>query len=87
MRTFTAWQPLERPGFESPLDTFRTFNTKHGLTPDTVRNCFDPEETLDYCLMELAEADAMDVAAKVATADEWLCRVCGGTSRTCECES
>lgn len=81
MRTFTAWEPLQDPGFESRLDGFRSYTAKYGLTPDDVRGNF-PEPG-----MPRAEADAMEVAAKVAEADEWLCRVCGGTSRTCECES
>jgi hypothetical protein len=33
----------------------------------------------------MAELDAASVAAKVEA--EWLCRICGGTSKECECEA
>ena len=86
MRTFTAWEPLQDPEFRSKLDEVRAMHAKLKATPRRVElaAAFGPvsELTADW-LMD--ESDAMRVAAKVA--DEWLCRICGGTSRTCECES
>lgn len=81
MRTFTAWEPLEVPMPEWDLDELRAFNAVHGLTAADVRSCFAPDS------LEAIEADAMVVAEKVAGDDEWLCQVCGGTSRTCECKA
>lgn len=65
MRTFGKWEPLQDPKFVSKLDSFREFNASYNITPETVRQCFDPEETLEYAWLELAEADAMVVAEKV----------------------
>ncbi len=39
--------------------------------------------------MALAEklAPLGDLQAKVIESDDWTCRICGGNSRTCECDS
>lgn len=84
MRTFTAWEPLEDRHFYSELDAIRSITTRHGHSPAELREMAGRPDGL------LAlEADAMVVAEKVASfdPDEWLCRICGGSSRTCECEA
>lgn len=57
-----TWTPLMVPLPEWNLDEFRAFNATHGLTAADVRACFAPDS------LQGIEADAMDVAEKVARA-------------------
>lgn len=85
--TAPQWTPLTDPT-PSPLDGLRAAGSAQQWARAYRSLATHPaatQEIHDRAAFYQAEADAMDVAAKVDS--EWLCRVCGGTSRTCECEA
>lgn len=68
--------------FESVLDEIRLTAMRHGHSPAELREFAGGADS-----MLVGVADQLEVALKVAGDDAWLCQVCGGTSRTCECEA